>query len=419
MPQLLLHKLSSALKTAEISQNPDQVHRVIVEFNHLGLNRITNYIQDNSGVFHKELKLIRGLVVELPYEAIQAMTISNHVRRIWKDRRVQVLLDLSVPVIGGTKAFESGYKGKGTTAAVIDTGIHPHTDLTSPENRIVGWLDLVNQRTAPYDDNGHGTHVAGIIAGNGSSSSGYYQGVAPEANLVGVKALDQAGSGNTSDIITALEWCVDHQTEYNIKAINLSLGSEAQESSGADPLCRAVNAVWNRGIVVCAAAGNSGPNERSISSPGITPSIITVGNLDTRRTLKVEDDQVAESSSRGPTIDNYLKPDLLAPGTSINSLRVPMGYRALTGTSMATPFATGVALLYQQKNSKMRPDEVKRAMVQGARSLNMEAVMQGAGALDVSEYFTEKNQSSKGKTLSKTQLSQLAFVLLFPMALGF
>ena len=211
--------------------------------------------------------------------------------------------------------------------AVIDTGIYPHPDLVYPENRIVAWNDLVNGKDSPYDDNGHGTHVAGIIAGNGASSRGKYAGMAPEAKLIGVKALDQDGSGNTSDIISGIEWCIENQKTYNIKAINLSIGGTAQDSYSQDPLCRATSAAWRSGITVCVAAGNDGPDASTINTPAINPNVISVGNLDDQGTVDTSDDILSDSSSRGPTIDNLMKPDLLAPGTNIMSLRPGRGYR--------------------------------------------------------------------------------------------
>ncbi|TCL70914.1 serine protease AprX [Hydrogenispora ethanolica] len=420
MPQRLLHKLSTTLKKPEFAQDPGQTHRVIVECQSRGADRISNYVQDNQGRVHKELKVFPALVVELSYEAIQDLTVSNQVKRIWYDSRVQALLNVAVPVMGGMKAQESGFTGKGMTAAIIDTGIYPHPDLASPENRIIGWNDLVNGKTEPYDDNGHGTHVAGIIAGNGRASNGRYKGVAPEASLVGVKALDDSGSGNTSDIITALEWCIDNRAQYNIKAINMSLGSAAQDSYRSDPLCRAVTAAWNSGMVVCVAAGNSGPDAQTINSPGITPTVLTIGNFDDKRTIDPADDQLSESSSRGPTIDNIAKPDILAPGTGIVSLRVPMGYRALTGTSMATGFATGSALLVLEKNPSFRPNQVKQELARNARNMNLETTMQGAGALQLNGLFEESSGKSARFSLENLgQYAPYAMLMLIPVLFGF
>ena len=167
--------------------------------------------------------------------------------------------------------MEAQFDGKGVTVAVVDTGIFAHPDFTVPENRIAAFVDLVNNRKDPYDDNGHGTHVAGIVAGNGSRSNGLYQGIAPAARLVGVKVLDAYGSGVLSNVIRGIQWCVRQKERLDIRVINLSLGAPAQDSFRDDPLCQAVQAAWQRGIVVCVAAGNDGPAAGTIATPGIRP----------------------------------------------------------------------------------------------------------------------------------------------------
>ena len=134
-----------------------------------------------------------------------------------------------------------GYKGEGITIAVIDTGVAPHYDLTRPINRIIGFKDFVNNKTSPYDDNGHGTHVAGIIAGNGYSSRGKYTGIAPESNILAIKALNSKGSGNISDIIEAYHMLSKLKMQYNTKILNLSFGSPSNNSYSKDPLCKAVS----------------------------------------------------------------------------------------------------------------------------------------------------------------------------------
>jgi serine protease AprX len=342
-------KVSSALLQQEDSQQTEQPCRLIVELASPQAYRIVSYVKAIGGKVHQSMELTPFIVIELPYEAMRPIAMSPHVRKVWSDLKVKAMLDVAVPLVGGAKTQELGFSGKDVTVAVIDTGIAPHSDLLYPENRIVGWHDLVNGRTTPYDDHGHGTHVAGIIAGNGISSRGKYKGMAPEAKLVGVKVLDSEGSGNTSDVITALEWCVANRNTYGIKVINLSLGSAAQSSCREDPLCKAVEAAWRQGMVVCVAAGNDGPKLRTINTPGITQNAITVGNLDDHDTVDSNDDQLSDSSSRGPTIDRLPKPDLLAPGTNIVSLRPRRGYRSLSGTSMATPMVSGAAAqIYQQ-----------------------------------------------------------------------
>ena len=392
-----VQKLSPVLLKPEFADNPEQKCRLIVEMATSQTDRIANYVEANEGKVHRHLRVVPSVVVEVPYAALQYMVMSPHVKKIWHDTKVNALLDIAVPTAGGNKAHSLGLTGKDVTVAVIDTGIFAHPDLIYPENRIVGWNDLLNGRASPYDDNGHGTHVSGIIAGNGTVSRGKYAGMAPEVKLVGIKALDREGSGNTSDIITAVEWCIENQKTYNIRAINLSLGGTAQDSYRQDPLCRAISSAWTSGIVVCVAAGNDGPDTATINTPGITPNAITVGNLDDRGTEDVSDDVISDSSSRGPTVDNLVKPDILAPGTNITSLRAGGGYRSLSGTSMATPMVTGAVAQIYQKWPDYKPDQVKRLLAQNARAMGLQSNFQGSGALNITDMFDETKKSDAAK----------------------
>jgi len=380
-----VNKLSPSLRPSDSGRVTGETCRVIIEYSGKGdkADRVETLVGKNQGKIRRELKIVSSLAVELPYAALEELARSKDVRRIWDDAKAKAMLDIAVPEVGSAEVQEIGFTGKGLTAAVIDTGIAPHPDLIYPQNRIIGWNDLVGGKDAPYDDNGHGTHVAGIIAGNGASSRGKYRGMAPEARLVGVKVLDDGGSGNISDIILGIEWCINHQAEYNLKAINLSLGAAAENSYRFDPLCRAAGAAWKSGMTVCAAAGNGGPALKTINTPGISPEIITVGNVDDRKTVAGEDDRLAQSSSRGPTVDGFNKPDLLAPGTKIVSLRAGSGYQALTGTSMSTAMVTGASLQLGQKWPVWRPNEIKRELMNNSRSLNLGVNEQGAGVLNL------------------------------------
>ncbi len=265
--------------------------------------------------------------------------------------------------------------------------------------RVTAFVDFVNDRLQAYDDNGHGTHVAGIIAGNGYDSNGAQAGIAPAAHLVSLKVLDQHGGGVISDVIAAFEWAVRNRVTHNIRVINLSVGARVSESYETDPLTLAAKRAVDAGIVVVTAAGNLGQRTTplgtkktqygSITAPGNAPWVLTVGAYSTEGTLSRWDDKIAPYSSRGPSaIDYVAKPDIVAPGTGIVSLSNPASefyltkaayllkgtqlsparpYLSLSGTSMASPVVAGTVALMLQANPNLKPNLVKAILqVHGA-----------------------------------------------------
>ncbi|SEM72266.1 S8 family peptidase [Lihuaxuella thermophila] len=327
------------------------------------------------------------------------------VKKVYLDRTVYALLDTATPTTGAPRVWDQNNLGENATIAVIDTGITPHPDIAS---RIIAFHDFVNHKTKPYDDNGHGTHCAGCAAGDGTLSAGRYRGVAPKALLIGVKVLGRFGEGSLSNVMAGIQWCIRHKEEYNIRVISLSLGSEANIPYKDDPLCQIVEQAWKSGIVVVAAAGNSGPKPGTIGSPGIHPLIITVGATDDHETTDRSDDKVAKFSSRGPTIDGISKPDILAPGTNIVSLRskcsfldlsmpekrIAKYYFSLSGTSMATPIVAGVVALMVSANPSLSPDEIKQRLLRAAVSLGEDKNSQGAGQVDAEKAVMNQHLSS-------------------------
>lgn len=278
------------------------------------------------------------------------------------------LMDNANVTLGVDTLHEKGITGKDTTICVIDTGIAQHPDV---KDRIIGFKDMVNGKTEPYDDQGHGTHCAGIVAGDGTSSEGKFKGVAPEANLVGVKVLDKNGSGAFSNVIKGIQWAVEHKDEFGIDVISMSLGGYVQQSYKDDPVCQAVEAAIAAGITTVIAAGNEGPSAGTIGTPGNSPNAITIGALDDKGTADRSDDTIARFSSRGNTrIDHLDKPDIIAPGVNITSLNnVGTGYVSMSGTSMATPFAAGVAALMHQVKPNISPAQAKTLLMKTADKL--------------------------------------------------
>jgi serine protease AprX len=302
----------------------------------------------------------------------------------------------------------------GMAVAIIDSGIAPHPDL--PLGRIRYFRDFVNGSPVPVDYCGHGTHVAGIVAGNGARSDGLYAGIAPDVDIVALRVLGDDCSGNTSDVIDALEWIARHHDAYKIKVVNISLGHAVLESIHSDPMVQAVERLSRKGIAVVTAAGNKGinpltgnPGYGGVGVPCNAPSAICVGSLDTSGDVDLGNDRVAISSGRGPTrFDLLAKPDLVAPGVNIVSmaakgsrlfndypgLRVAGSsgrpeYFMLSGTSMASPVVAGAAALLLRTNHAVSVNALKVSLQFTARILpEVDVLTQGAGAVNISGALT-------------------------------
>ena len=355
------------------------------------INEIRDCIIENYGQIKYELPFINAVSVEIPKEKREKLSAHNMIGSISEDAIVSKTpiypQASSVPVNCGNfdgdtaRLFGSTERGKGVAVAVIDTGVSPHYDLVKPVNRIVGFKDLLASKEMPYDDDGHGTHVAGIIAGNGYTSC-KYTGTAPCADIVSIKALDESGNGTESDILAALQWIINNRQFYNIRVINLSLGIKIEESYDEDPLIRGANAAVRYGYTVVTAAGNNGPGRCTINSPGTSPLVITVGAADLTRDGAIK---VAGFSSRGPTLSGESKPDLVAPGVDICSLdgKNPKGYSVQSGTSMAAPVVSGVAACLYAMRPGLTPAQVKQILVSDALPLKKEdRFAQGRGLLN-------------------------------------
>jgi serine protease AprX len=316
--------------------------------------------------------------------------------------------------------------GQGIGIAIVDSGIASHSALT---NKVVANVSFVTGDSSTHDAYGHGTHVAGIIAGQSGPSvtSLYDGGIAPGAQLVNVRVLDADGRGFTSDVIAGIDWVIANRARYKIRVMNLSLGHPVGESCVTDPLCEAVARAVGAGIVVVASAGNDGrtaegaPILGGITSPGNSPFAITVGALNTWGTTDRSDDSVTDYSSRGPTrFDLAVKPDLAAPGNRIISLEANHGYLAdhypvlhragsgtnaymqLSGTSMAAPIVTGAVALLLQGNPNLSTSQVKIALQSGASFVRDGGLMgAGAGSLNI---WASRKIAANGLTSLTTSL---------------
>ncbi len=346
----------------------------------------------------KQLPLMHAVAAKVSKRMLERICRCKHIKKIYLDGRKKAALQVATPSVGSAIVRKRlGLTGRGVAIAVLDTGVYPHPDLVRPRNRIAAFRDFVNRRRKPYDDNGHGTHCAGDAAGNGRMSKGTYVGPAPRADIVGVKVLDRGGYGFDSTIIQGIDWCIRNRRRLNIRVLNLSLGGPAERTCANDPLCQAVEKAVRAGIVVIASAGNSGPRRGTIESPGISPSAITVGSVDDRRTVTQKDDRISRFSSRGPARGGRKKPDLVAPGERIVSLRSPgslldrsrpgqrvgKGYFTLSGTSMSSPLVAGAVAQLLQRRPGLSPRQVKRLLQNGAFPLNAKRSAMGRGELNL------------------------------------
>lgn len=257
-------------------------------------------------------------------------------------------------VIHAKRVYEYGYSGKGVTIAILDSGVSRHKDLE--ENRMA-FHDFVNHRLQPYDDHGHGTHVTGICCGR--------QGIAPGANYVSLKVLDQDGNGKTRDVLDALAWIKENQDQYNIRIVNFSVGFvPGAARKEQTKLLDAFERMWDDGLVVVTAAGNMGPGENTVTIPGISRKVITVGACD------VMNYGYEMYSGEGPTQCCIVKPEILAPGSDILSCdNKGSGYRLRSGTSMAAPMVSGAIALGMEKHPGYLPEQWKLRLFQSVSEM--------------------------------------------------
>jgi serine protease AprX len=384
---------------------------------------------------YRNLTLIHAVAVRVPPRNVAAIAGLPFVKHLSLDATTKKDDVFTVNSSLASVAFQQySLTGYQVGVAVLDSGIQNQGDFGDPSGcRLVGSADFTNEDV--NDHCGHGTHVAGIIAGNGQASTGNqfsktFYGIARRASLIEVKVLTGNGAGTVSNAISGIQWCVANRKKYNIRVLNISFGHPVGENYSTDPLCQAVEAAWQSGIVVVCAAGNEGrlnPTATSgasnegygtaygtIECPGNDPSVITVGamkNYDGNRA----DDRIATYSSRGPALFDFtLKPDIVAPGNQIVSVEanncflintypttVPLknsfysskngysnDYCVLSGTSMATPVVAGAVALMLQQQPTLSPDTVKVRLMESADKWldpcgNSDPCTYGAGYLDI------------------------------------
>jgi len=426
--------LNSDTPTAKFSKDLSQAGdangmvTVIVQYRQMPTSSHLKAIRDGGAAIKSTLHVIHAVTMRVPASMLPALANDPNVAYISPDRPIRMAAtnneEFATAVEADDAAAQFALNGAGIGVAVIDSGIAAHPDLNNSNgnSRVVYSQSFVAGDTTTSDKYGHGTHVSGLLGGTGADSgtaNGYaatYAGMAPGVNLINLRVLDQNGAGTDSQVIAAIQEAITLQSKYNIRIINMSLGRPIFESYTLDPVDQAVEAAWKAGIVVVVAAGNDGRDNSmgtdgfaTIDVPGNDPAVITVGATMTMYTATRVDDQIASYSSKGPTLlDHIVKPDLVAPGNHLVSLRVAGStldvanpqlvvapssgtarYFQLSGTSMATPVVSGAVALMLQHNPSLTPDQVKaRLMLTAWKNFGQytQSTATGSGAAFSNEY---------------------------------
>lgn len=427
-------KMAPDLDEPAEPQNND-FRRIVVKFNSFTSDSVLkSKVLDVGGKIYKIHQNMSLATVDIPRSRVNELAEAVEVEYVSPDRPLMAFSHLETTT--GTEQIRklvSGMTldGKGIGIAIIDSGIDSNHKLIRSSAGHPGIIKYSSflASSATTDKYGHGTHVASIASGGDEPGKGLYRGIAPGANLINLRVLDDRGLGTISSLIAAIDWCIVNKTLYNLRVINLSVGAIASDSYKNDPLCLAVRRAVNAGIIVVAAAGNDGKDflgkkvYGGIHSPGIDPSVITVGATNSYFTDRRSDDEIATYSSRGPTrgyvttatgmknYDNLIKPDLVAPGNkiigasssnpdakdSLNNLVLSYPVLAvdstakpadrvmyLNGTSVATPVVSGAVALLLQANPNLTPNLVKAILMYTAQPIRgYNTLEQGAGSLNI------------------------------------
>ena len=441
------HNSTGLVELAE--ERPSQQLEVIVQ--KVGISQqAESYVVQLGGTVIKDLPMINAFSAEITAEGAIQLANLPFVRWISVDAPMvktncEDCIDTAnlgsyyVQAIGADLLWnQTPYlQGQGIAVAVIDSGINDgHQDLADSNGmtRVIADVNLSSITNNQKDKYGHGTHIAGIIGGNGYHSDGKYTGVAPKVNLINVKVCDDQGEATTSDVVDGLQWVLENKDIYNIRLVNLSLNSTMAESYHTSPLDAALEILWFNGIVVVVSAGNSGIDMGNgvLFPPANDPFIITVGAIDDQGTPPTMDDMLASYSAYGITTDGFSKPDIVAPGTNIISLLPnPKGelwkehrenlvkdtdpvahYFRMSGTSMASAVTAGAVALLLQDEPNLNPDQVKFRLISTAHEFGAGS---GAGYLDVYDAVT--SDSSQSANLGTT-ISQLLWTGTDPLTYG-
>jgi serine protease AprX len=384
-----------------------------------------------GGSIGRALPIVDGFAAEVPTDRLEELRATTAVRAVTPDRRVrfeELSYDATstassfAKVSGAPTAWSGGGLGSGVGVAVIDTGISPMGDFAG---RLVHGPDLSGEGTT-IDTYGHGTVMGGIIGGSGADSAtrtgGAFTGVAPKATLISVKVAGRNGVTDVSTVLQAMHWVSAYKDQFNIKVLNLSWGVTSTQDPAVDPLNYAVERLWQQGITVVVAAGNSGPTSGTITKPADDPVVLTVGAYNDGQNLDPTDDNVPGWSSRGPTAQGISKPDIVAPGRSLVATRsygstveqenpkslLSPSYIKGSGSSEAAAVTSGLAALLVEQRPTSTPDQVKRAFTSSAVSLaGVAATTQGSGRIDLGRALTADPGAALQQTPRATGLGSI------------
>lgn len=392
-------KLTEKTKDSFLKTQIQNYKEKLIALQNKAKSDILNLLDKGSSeIFSEEfIDIFNGFSIKnISEEIIEKIKNLPYVKDVVPNTKISIQLDESIPQINAGKTWNlkdnqnRNLTGHGVTIAFLDTGVnYNHPDLK--DNFISnGSYDFVNNDIEPLDDNGHGTHVAGIACGTGKLSNYQYVGVSPDAKFYSFKILDQSGNGDLETYLAGMQRALDPNNDGNtsdhVDIISLSIGT-ASAGNPYDKFCQVVDDIVDAGIVVVIAAGNNGPKSQSITSPGCAVKGICVGSVN-------KYDEISYTSSRGPVYYNgkyIVKPDLVAPGVNINSCDWRGGYRSDQGTSMATPHVAGAAALILQANPDYSPEEVKIVLKENAKNLHIDKNTQGAGRVDILNPFLAEN----------------------------
>ncbi len=378
-----------------------------------GTRAVESAVVREGGSITHDLPIINGFSAKVPASDIPLISRMPGVTAVTLDRAARVqstpgstnnIPSVYKQVVRGDKLAKSGGDGTGVTVALIDTGVTPLPDIanslvtvtTDPLGQVSAQCINMTDEPTCNDSYGHGTFMAGIIAGNGAASAGKYVGMAPNAKVLSVKIAGATGASDVSTIIAAIQWVVSFKAQYGIDVLNLSLGTDSTQSYSVDPLDYAVERAWQSGIVVNVAASNRGPSSATISDPANDPFVVTVGAIDDKGTAGFGDDVLPNFTSRGPTSDGMAKPDVVAPGAHIVSLAAPGAsittqfppsmaapYRRGSGTSMATAVVSGLVAQMLSLQPALTPDRVKYELMSTAHpDASSDVMAVGSGVVD-------------------------------------